>query len=68
MQSYNFLNVHLGQLCHGHPQVHRQEMGILGQSIHYHLYGVMPSKSSWQMGHKVHRDAVPFPHWYLQGP
>jgi len=42
-------------------------MRTLGQSVHYDPDGVMPSKSSWQMGHKVHRDAIPFPHWYLQG-
>jgi len=67
MQSHNILDVQLGQLCHGHPQVHCQEMGTLGQSVHYNPDGVMPSKSSWQMGHKVHRDAVPFLHGYLQG-
>jgi len=46
MQPHNFLNVQLGQLGHGHPQVHRQEMGTLGQSVHYDPYGIMPSKSS----------------------
>jgi len=59
---HNLLNVQLGQLGHGHPQVHRQEMNTFGQSIHYNPDGVVPSKSLWQMGHKVHRDAVPFPH------
>jgi len=67
MQPHNLLDVQLSQLCHRHPQVHRQEMCALGQSVHYDPDGVMPSKSLWQMGHKVHRDAIPFPYRYLQG-
>jgi len=62
MQPHNLLNIQLGQLDHGHPQVHCQEMSTFGQSIHYNPDDVMPSKSLWQMGHKVHGDAIPFPH------
>jgi len=67
VQPHNLLNVQLGQLDHGHPQVHRQEISILGQSIDYNPDGVMPPKSSWQMGYKIYRDVISFPHWYLQG-
>jgi len=62
MKPHDFFNVQLGQLGHGHPQVHRQEVSTLSQSVHYDLDGIMPSKSPWQMGHKIHRDAIPFPH------
>jgi len=29
-------------------------MGTLSESIHYNPDGVMPPKSSWQMGHEIH--------------
>jgi len=67
MQAHNLLNIQLGQHGHGHPQVHRQKVGTLGQPIHHHPDGVMSSKSLWQMGYKIHGDAVSFPHWYFQG-
>jgi len=62
MQSHNSFDIQLCQLDHWHPEVHRQEMSTLGQSIHNNPDDVVPSKSSWQMGHNVHRDVIPFPH------
>jgi len=60
MQPHNFLNVQLGQLGHRHPQIHRQEMSTIGQSVHYNPDRIMSSKILWQMGHKIHKDAIPF--------
>jgi len=62
MQPHNLFDVQLGQLGHGHPQVHRQKVCALGQPIHYHPDGVMSSESLWKMSHEVHGDAVLFPH------
>jgi len=66
MQPHNFLNVQLGQLGYIHSQIHCQEVSTLGQSVHNNPDGIMTPKGSWQVGHKVHRDAILFPHWYFQ--
>jgi len=66
MQPHYFFNVQLGQLGHIHPQIHCQEMSILGQSVHYNPDRIMTSKGSWQMGHKFHNYPIPFPHGYVQ--
>jgi len=67
MQLNNLLNVQLSQLGHGHPQVHRQEMSTLSQSVYYNPNHIMALEGSWQMGHKVHGYAIPFPHYISKG-
>ena len=63
--SNDLATVHVGQLLGQRALLYGQEMGTLGQSIHYDPYSIKSLRGPWQFGDEIHSDMFPFPHGNL---